>query len=338
MSRIEKCLAAVALLLFALATQFPLWRIEIWAPQYPEGLVMKIWMDAMTGNIDQVNILNHYVGMRKIVPAGIPELHFLPSVFLGLLILGGLATAFGKRRALRIWLGFVVGGGLVGLVDFYKWGYDYGHNLNSHAPIKVQGLTYQPPLIGHKTLLNIDSYSLPDIGTYVLLIAVALVAYVGFCDMLARRFWAVPLKSPNASATQIFKKVAPVLALLFLVSCTPSSEPFHIGADECAHCHMRFSEAKFGGEIITKKGRVEKFDSIPCLREGVKEEKDNIAKILVVNFEHPDQFVSVDQAYFVSSKTVHGPMGGEIAFSTIAAAEKYKANEKIKQWQDVLAN
>jgi copper chaperone NosL len=51
--------------------------------------------------------------------------------------------------------------GIAGLIDFYMWGYDYGHNLNPRAPIKVPGMSYQPPLIGCKQLLNINACSWP---------------------------------------------------------------------------------------------------------------------------------------------------------------------------------
>ncbi len=46
----------------------------------------------------------------------------------------------------------------VGLYDFYMWEYDYGHNLNPHAAIKIPGMAYQPPLIGSKMLLTLMRY------------------------------------------------------------------------------------------------------------------------------------------------------------------------------------
>ena len=55
--------------------------------------------------------------------------------------------------------------------DFYQWLYDYGHNLNPHAAIKVPGMTYQPPMLGYKQLLNFLAGSFPDIGGYLVIIA-----------------------------------------------------------------------------------------------------------------------------------------------------------------------
>jgi copper chaperone NosL len=57
--------------------------------------------------------------------------------------------------------------GVGALIDFYLWGYDYGHNLNPEAPIKIEGMSYQPPLIGTKVLLNFTAFSGPDIGGWI---------------------------------------------------------------------------------------------------------------------------------------------------------------------------
>jgi copper chaperone NosL len=66
------------------------------------------------------------------------------------------------------------------MYDFYQWGYDYGHNLDPTAPIQVPGLSYQPPLFGHKRLLNFDAYSLPDVGGWIV-IAAAVLAFAVSC-------------------------------------------------------------------------------------------------------------------------------------------------------------
>ena len=63
---------------------------------------------------------------------------------------------------------------IVVLYDYYIWGYDYGHNLNPHAAIKVPGMSYQPPLIGSKKLLNFTSTSWPAAGGIVIGISILL--------------------------------------------------------------------------------------------------------------------------------------------------------------------
>jgi copper chaperone NosL len=88
----------------------------------------------------------------------------------------------GNRKILFSYLVVSVIGGALAIYDFYQWGYDYGHNLNPDAPIKVPGMGYQPPILGHKKLLNFDAYSLPDAGGYVIVGVVAIAGIIWFLE------------------------------------------------------------------------------------------------------------------------------------------------------------
>jgi copper chaperone NosL len=174
--------AFLALLAFVIAAFLPIWRIEIWAPQYPEGLVMQIGTYWMAGDIQQINILNHYIGMQPIEPHNIIELRIVPWFFVFLTVFGVYALVKRKASWFRIWLFMVIASGALGILDLYRWGYNYGHNLSATAPIKIPGMNYQPPLIGDKILLNIHSYSLPDIGSYLLFFSL----FIGILGVLWR--------------------------------------------------------------------------------------------------------------------------------------------------------
>lgn len=168
--------------LILIATYFvPIWKIDLNAPQYPEGLGLRIWLDEIGGlkpnDLQNINGLNHYIGMKEIEPESIPELKIMPFI-IAFMILFGLVNVFvGKPVLPKIWILTFILIGIVGLVDFYLWGYNYGHNLNPGAPIKVPGMTYQPPLIGSKQLLNIDAVSLPYTGGYIIFISIILTAF-----------------------------------------------------------------------------------------------------------------------------------------------------------------
>jgi len=142
---------------------FPLWRIELVAPQYPEGLRIGIWINKVTGDVRNVNVLNHYIGMSKIEPDQILELRCFPYVFGILGSLGLLIGLINRRRLFAAWSAGVLIFALVGLYDFYSWEYRFGHNLSDDAPMKMEE-SYDPPLIGTKQLLTIKVTSLPDIG------------------------------------------------------------------------------------------------------------------------------------------------------------------------------
>lgn len=165
----------ITVLVLALALlgvlRLPLWHIALRAPQYPEGLGMYIWADTITGqkpnDLNSINGLNHYIGMKPILPAAIPELRLMPWVVLGLTVTGAGVAAIGRRGVFTAWVALFVAAGAVGLVDFYRWGYDYGHDLNPHAAIKVPGMSYQPPIIGTKHLLNFQAVSWPAAGGWL---------------------------------------------------------------------------------------------------------------------------------------------------------------------------
>lgn len=173
MSTRARILITVASLSLALAFVFPLWAVYLHAPQYPEGLGMLIRVNDITGlkpnDLSSINNLNHYIGMKRIEPDSINELRIMPYVVAGLMALGLAAAAAGRRWMAKVWVVAFAAVAVVGLADFYKWEYDYGHDLDfENAIIKVPGMNYQPPVIGTKQLLNFRATSLPAAGGYVL--------------------------------------------------------------------------------------------------------------------------------------------------------------------------
>ena len=159
-----RVLIFISCLLMLSANFLPLWHILLDAPQYPEGLEMKIWLNGLSGNINQINGLNHYIGMKFISVDDFKEFKLLPYVFGALTIIGIAAAIVKSQKLLWIWVIGLCLFAIVGLSDFYMWEYSYGHNLNPHAAIKVEGMNYQPPLFGYKQLLNFTAGSLPDTG------------------------------------------------------------------------------------------------------------------------------------------------------------------------------
>ena len=174
----SKIIVIVASLILILSFFFPIWYIDLEAPQYPEGIGLEIWLNKITGqkphDLNNINGLNHYIGMKEIVPDAIPELKIMPFIIIFLIVFGLISGISGKRSLVYIWivLFFVIAA--VGLYDFYMWEYDYGHNLNPQAAIKIPGMAYQPPLIGSKMLLNFNAISMPHIGSWIMVATVVL--------------------------------------------------------------------------------------------------------------------------------------------------------------------
>jgi len=217
---------AAALALVALYF-VPLWHIALEAPQFPEGLGLLIEIDTIVGenphDLQNINGLNHYIGMKEIRPDSIPELRWMPWILGGLIGWGLLAAALGRRWMICAWFGLLALAAVAGMADFYVWGHDYGHNLDAErAIIKVPGMTYQPPLIGSKKLLNFTATSLPALGGWI---AIAAGLLAGGCCWAERR-----------AGRMAMAVLATALPLSILSACADIPEPTvdHTQAD---HAH-----------------------------------------------------------------------------------------------------
>jgi copper chaperone NosL len=168
---LSRIIIAVSALLLISAYFIPLWQIVMWAPQYPEGLEMKIWIDNITGDVKIISALNHYIGMRHIEVNMFPEFGYMIYIVAFVIGFGLLVSIVNRRFMLVAYALLLIACGAGALIDFYLWGYDYGHNLDPTAAIVVPGMAYQPPVIGTKQLLNFTAYSGPDLGGWIFMIA-----------------------------------------------------------------------------------------------------------------------------------------------------------------------
>jgi len=187
----SKIIVIVASLILVLSFFFPIWYIDLEAPQYPEGIGLEIWLNKIIGqkphDLENINGLNHYIGMKQIVPDAIPELKIMPFIIIFLIVFGLISGISGKRSLVYIWIILFIVVAAIGIYDFYMWEYDYGHNLNPHAAIKIPGMAYQPPLIGSKMLLNFNAISMPHIGSWVLVVSVVLAVIALIIDKKSRK-------------------------------------------------------------------------------------------------------------------------------------------------------
>lgn len=158
-------------LFLVVALFFPLWQITMFANQFPEGIRLSIYAYKLVGgnggaDLQGINILNHYIGMRDIRAADFVEMKFIPFA-VGVFFLIGLRTAvFARVRDLvDLTVLFLYFAAFSFGVFWYRM-YTYGHQLDPEAAIKVQPFT--PPLLGHQHIANFDVYSTPGPGTVLL--------------------------------------------------------------------------------------------------------------------------------------------------------------------------
>ena len=174
-----RVLLVVATLCLLGAYLFPLWNMTMYAPQYPEGLRMDIYSYKLEGgnkgqDVKEINVLNHYIGMRDIEVADFTEFKWIPFVvgIMGLLFLR--AAVLGRMSHVLDVFVLYIYFGLFSLWSFGYKMYSYGHNLAPTASVKVD--PFMPPLFGYKKLANFEVWSYPQAGSYALAAAALLLA------------------------------------------------------------------------------------------------------------------------------------------------------------------
>jgi copper chaperone NosL len=347
MKPISRILLVVAALMLGLMYIFPMWSISLDAPQYPEGLGLKIYINTVKGaeenDLTNINGLNHYIGMKRIEPDSIAELRYMPVIIGVMIVLGLVAAALNRCWMALAWAVMFMVLGIAGLVDFYLWEYDYGHNLDPHAAIVIPGMAYQPPLIGSKQLLNFTAHSYPDIAGYVagVSILLALTAWWLSCRVHAK----APKTSTNpqtadadrpimlraafgTSSVQATNRATVLLlfAVPMLAACEPTPQAIDFGREECAHCKMTISDKRFAAELLTTKGKAYKFDAIECMAAFVNDGKvaaTDIHSLWVMNYDTPGEFLSAKKSFFLQGEQFQSPMSLNLAaFENKAALTK----------------
>jgi copper chaperone NosL len=162
-------LAALVLLPVFFLPVLHIWEMRMWAPQYREGLTLRIYTNEIRGDVDKINTLNHYVGMHAIRNEDFREFRFLPQALTVFGVLALLAGLFNRRwLAVLGWVAFTVFAGFM-FRDYATWLWKYGHDLDPRAAIKLP--TFTPPLIGFNRMANFKVLSIPGPGTVLLGIA-----------------------------------------------------------------------------------------------------------------------------------------------------------------------
>ena len=178
-----RILLIVASVLLAATLALPLWNLTMFAPQYGDGLRMDIYTYTLQGgnngqDVKEINLLNHYIGMRDLSNDDFTEFKWMPFA-LGVLALLALRSAVhGTMGSLVDSFVLFVYFGAFSLWSFWHKLYTYGHNLAPGSPVKVAPFT--PPVFGYEQIANFEVYSYPRAGTYLMLAAgLALVVALG---------------------------------------------------------------------------------------------------------------------------------------------------------------
>lgn len=312
---ISKGLLLIAGILLVVSLFNPIWRIELDAPQYPEGLALTIHANKLGGEVDIINGLNHYIGMKTLHADEFIEFTVLPYIISFYALACLLVIFIRKKKALYFLFGAFVLFGIVAMIDFWRWEYNYGHNLDPNAAIIVPGMAYQPPLIGFKQLLNFGAYSIPDVGGWLFISSGLLMAIAVVIEIKHSK----KIKSKNIALS-----ILPLLLFSFTACEVTKPEPIKLNSDHCDNCGMTISNPKFAAELFTQKGRAYKFDDISCMIDYKNDNKDKStgANFYIADFLGDNHLIPAETAVYITGENLKSPMGGNIA----AFANKESSN------------
>ena len=323
MKRSQVYMLTGALLLGALFV-WPMWNITLEAPQYPDPIGMNIHInrfeDAQPNDIKNINIMNHYVGM-KYIPESITEFAIFPKVAIAMIALGVILAFVGRRKLYVLWFSLMMILGTIAMYDFYRWEYEYGHDLKENAAIKFtdkdgKPMAYQPPLIGAKMILNFRAISMPRLGAYLM--------FLGMGLSLCAFFYA---KKENENSNPKMS-IAALLLTSTLLSCSSGPQPINYGQDACAFCKMTIVDRQHAAQLVTKTGKAFKYDAIECMLNDMKEwEHPRITLYLVADYANPGSLTDASTASYLVSKEIPSPMGEFLtAFGSMENRDKVKSN------------
>lgn len=317
--RTSRALLAVAAVIMVPAFFTPLWTIHLTAPQYRDGLGMHIYVHDVRGHephdIQNINILNHYIGMQSIEPDEISELEIMPWVLGGLVVTGLVAALVGSPWLMGGWLVLFLAAGVAGMVDFYLWNIDYGHNLSPDAPIQIPGMTYSPPILGSDQILNIRASSYPHLGSLFLGASAILAGLAVFRGFHAR---SSDRRRGAGAATAALLLVAGLAAcagddLDRQGAADDGAEPRIVyGQDTDPYCGGTVEKVRWGGELVTTDGDRHRFRSVECLAGylltgGIDPER--VEAIRVVDFPAGWKLIDAPSATFLHSPNLYSPDG-----------------------------
>ena len=166
-----RLLLTLAAPLVLVVNLLPLWNLTMFAPQYPNGLRLDIYSHTLAPghdgeDIQEINLLNHYIGMHDLAAEDFTEFKWMPFVLGGLSLLFLRAVILGTVKELVDATVLFMYFGAFSIWTFGYKLYRYGHDLSPMAAVKVK--PFMPPLFGYQQIANFEVYSYPKAGSYLL--------------------------------------------------------------------------------------------------------------------------------------------------------------------------
>ncbi|MBX3379113.1 MAG: hypothetical protein KF805_03380 [Phycisphaeraceae bacterium] len=168
----------LARVLLLVSVFLPYWHMELEAPQYPNGLFLTAYVNHLTGDVREIDGLNHYIGMRPLGEAAAFEraagVWMIIAMFL---LVEGAAFVHSKWAVLLAVPAILFP--VMFIADLYFWMRTFGLNLNPDAPLSAAIKPFVPTVIGEGGIGQFKTYA--EFGNgYWLAVGCAALTIVGF--------------------------------------------------------------------------------------------------------------------------------------------------------------
>ena len=160
----------IAALLLIVSIFFPYWKMTLQAPQYPKGLSIQAYINKLTGDVGEIDGLNHYIGMRPLAEAAQLERSLSIAAVSVLSLLLVAAIFIHSKYSILLALPAILYP-LIFLGDMYFWLRNFGLNLDPAAPLSNAIKPFVPPILGVGMLAQFVTIAQVQIGFYLALMA-----------------------------------------------------------------------------------------------------------------------------------------------------------------------
>ena len=167
-------LLGLAALLLLISLFLPYWQMTLLAPQYPGGLSVQVYVNRLTGDVNEIDGLNHYIGMRPLAEAAQLERSVSVAAIAVLALLLLAAIFVHTRWAALLALPAILMPFLF-LADMYFWMRNFGLNLDPRAPLSSAIKPFVPPILGTGRVGQFDTIATFHIGLYLAFLAAGLI-------------------------------------------------------------------------------------------------------------------------------------------------------------------
>jgi len=167
-------LLVLAAILLIISLFLPYWNMELEAPQYPKGLFVHAYVNRLEGDVQEIDGLNHYIGMRPLEEAAQLE-RSLSFILIGVTALLVVAAVFIHTKWAALLALPAVLYPAIFLIDLYLWMRNFGQNLDPTAALSSFIEPFTPPILGEGLIGQFKTIASVDIGWYLAAAAAVLV-------------------------------------------------------------------------------------------------------------------------------------------------------------------